>query len=242
MSTFKKEVRLIETCAGSSIERAFQKLRSAEGAFDLLEIFQNIQQHRPSIHRIEDRYADILHQYTRELQILENLFRSSKNNPTAITGYKKTAGSIAWSLNLYLKAKQPILRFVARDGFLSSEFGSEVKRRYLIFARSIDAYKDQIFDDWKSRVVPLTKEGLRRPILTRLEGAVLAKIPLALDGKMADKSAIGRQKLLATTKAVNTSLLLLELASNFLKEIFDLVDDAKQLAKLGFAMPESALS
>lgn len=111
MQHFRQQVEEVEDMTKVFIERSFQKLRSAEGAFELVQNFQNIQS-RESINRsIDERYKDILTQYTKELAHISTLFYSQKSRPPCYKNYPCIAGAIAWARDLYLRVKRPVLRF-----------------------------------------------------------------------------------------------------------------------------------
>jgi len=101
MQTFHTSVEDIEEMTKSFIELSFKKLRSAEGAFDLVENFQNIQSRESINQQIHERYNDILKQYTNELDHIDSIFQSNKSNPPIYKNFPPTAGAIAWALDLY---------------------------------------------------------------------------------------------------------------------------------------------
>lgn len=100
----------------SFIEQSFQKLRSAEGAFELVQNFQNIQSRESINQSIDERYKDILSQYTKELDNIGAIFHAHKSSPPIYKNYPPVAGSIAWARDLYNRAKKPILRFKVSIG------------------------------------------------------------------------------------------------------------------------------
>ena len=165
MQTFHSCVEDIEDKTKHFIERSFKKLRSAEGAFDLVENFKNIQSRESINQQIHERYNDILKQYLNELQDIDAIFQKNKENPPIYKNFPPTAGSIKWALDLYQRAKKPILRFKAHEGLLSSEYGEVVKNTYLTFARSVDSYKNLLYKEWEARVVFVATEKLKEPIL-----------------------------------------------------------------------------
>lgn len=114
MQHFRQQVEEIEDITKLFIEQSFQKLRSAEGAFELVQNFHNIQS-RESMksinHSIDDRYKDILAQYTKELDCISTIFQAHKASPVVYKNYPPVAGAIAWAHDLYTRAKKPILRF-----------------------------------------------------------------------------------------------------------------------------------
>lgn len=111
MQRFRQQVEEIEDMTKSFIEQSFQKLRSAEGAFELVQNFQNIQSRESINQSIDERYKDILSQYTKELDNIGAIFHAHKASPPIYKNYPPVAGSIAWARDLYNRAKKPILRF-----------------------------------------------------------------------------------------------------------------------------------
>lgn len=114
MQHFRQQVEEIEDMTKSFIEQSFQKLRSAEGAFELVQNFQNIQSRESINQSIDERYKDILSQYTKELDHIGAIFHAHKALPPIYKNYPPVAGAIAWARDLYNRAKRPILRFKVR--------------------------------------------------------------------------------------------------------------------------------
>ncbi|KAH8046309.1 dynein light chain binding protein [Aureococcus anophagefferens] len=139
MDNFHDHVEQIEDMTRSFIEQSFQKLRSAEGAS------------RESINQqINDRYKDILQQYTKELEAIHGIFDTHRENPPIYKNFPPVAGAVAWARDLYQRAKKPVLRFKAHEGLLSTEYGEQVKQRYLTFARAVDAYITPLYREWEA--------------------------------------------------------------------------------------------
>ena len=93
MKRFRQNVSEIDKMTEQFIKESFRKLRSAEGAFELVQSFQQIgggvggppavlqQGGAPSGGglKLSDRYKDILEQYIRELEAVNKLFVSCKD-------------------------------------------------------------------------------------------------------------------------------------------------------------------
>ena len=120
MVQFREHVVQIEQMTRSFIDTSFQKLRSAMGAFDLLQNFQNIQSRESINTQMMEKYKDILMQYSKELEKLSDLFEKHKACPPLYRNNPPVAGAIAWARSLYHRAKEPILRFRASSNLLKS--------------------------------------------------------------------------------------------------------------------------
>ena len=77
MTTFNKfedEVRVIEDKTIIMIDRAFKELRSAEGAFDLIQNLKNVRTRDRIKEQMQKKYTDILVRYGEELKQMSHLF------------------------------------------------------------------------------------------------------------------------------------------------------------------------
>ncbi|CAK4656794.1 hypothetical protein LEN26_006663 [Aphanomyces euteiches] len=220
MVQFRDRVSEIEAMTRKFIDTSFQKLRSAEGAFDLLQNFQNIQS-RDSINKqMMEKYKDILMQYTKELEKLNEQFELYKAQPPIYKNHPPVGGAIAWARALYHRAKKPIMRFRAMNDLLKSPHGEQVKEKYLVFARAVDAYIKNLHQEWKDRVPAMTNEYLKQPILG--------------------------PPLLVTNKVEN-GMPVLKLPAppfypNFAPELSMIIREAKYMDRLGMDIPEEALN
>ncbi|KAI8847268.1 dynein heavy chain and region D6 of dynein motor-domain-containing protein [Chytridium lagenaria] len=80
MSRFREQIVQIEDMAKQFIDASFKKLRSAEGAFDLLQNIKNIKSRESINAQLMGKWYEILDQYAREVDIIEDIFRGNKGN------------------------------------------------------------------------------------------------------------------------------------------------------------------
>jgi dynein heavy chain, axonemal len=241
MRRFRGSVAEIEKMTEVFIKESFRKLRSAEGAFELVQNFQKIGADDSSDtggsqigggqpvagssikQQISNRYDDILEQYVHELEALKQLFKTDKEKPPLYKNYPPVAGSIAWARDLYQRAKRPILRFKNHGGLLDDEFGDKVKLNYLEFARMVDTYVSELFSDWEQAVAVLAGERLKLPVLRSIANYVPPT-------KQQEKEGI---PFVLPPPPYRVSF------SHDLKMI---IKESRYLDKLGFRIPESALN
>lgn len=135
IATLDTKVADIERRTESFIHRAFSQLRSAEGAFDLLQKFRGIEM-RDSIRTLLDNNtANIVIKARRELATTAKLFEDHRAAPPVYKNHPPVAGAIAWANALYLKQKRPILRFKQMPALFASLEGEAFRREYLLFAK-----------------------------------------------------------------------------------------------------------
>ena len=225
------------------ITESFRKLRSAEGAFELVQNFQKIggggsgdpaggggALSAPGGHaaagssikqQISDRYKDILEQYMREMDSVKRLFSTYKDKPIIHKNFPPVAGAISWARNLYLRAKKPILRFKKRGGLLDDAFGEKVKASYLEFARSVDSYITDLFNDWEAGVSAVVSDRLKQPVLRSIAAYSTSK-------QAADKGS----------EPGNFVLPPPPYRVSFAHDLKMIIRESRYLDKLGFRIPE----
>jgi dynein heavy chain len=221
MVEFRERVVEIETMTHRFIDTSFQKLRSAEGAFDLLQNFRHIQSRKSINEHMAAKFKDIMSAYLKELEGHIEIFNTCKENPPVYKNYPPTAGAINWARDLYMRAKQPVVKFHKAD-MLSTERGIEVKDKYVIFARSVDAYIKHHYQEWERHALHTATEGLRLPIL----GAI---------GRPHDKPMIEHED--GTLEMPQGPYHV-----NFSGNLKVLIRESKYLDRMGFEVPESALN
>ena len=238
MDNFHEHVEQIEDMTRSFIEQSFQKLRSAEGAFELVENFRTIQSRESINQQINDRYKDILQQYRKELEAIHGIFDAHKARPPLYKNFPPVAGAVAWARDLYQRAKKPILRFKARDGLLATDYGEKVKQRYLAFARAVDAYVTSLYKEWQAHVQQVATEKLKQPILAA------AKVDEAADRDRDDGEPAAEKATAPKKKARPTKFKMPAppYAVNFVAELSLIIRESKYLDRMGFAIPDAALN
>jgi dynein heavy chain len=78
ISKFREQIIQIEDMAKQFIDASFKKLRSAEGAFDLLQNIKNIKSRDSINSQMMSKFNDILMQYSKEVDIVDEMFRGLK--------------------------------------------------------------------------------------------------------------------------------------------------------------------
>lgn len=246
MRKFRSSVAEIEKMTEVFIKESFRKLRSAEGAFELVQNFQKIGaddsndfggstvvtggqgQGQPvagsSIkQQISNRYDDILEQYVHELDALKLLFKTDRDRPPLYKNYPPVAGSIAWARDLYQRAKRPILRFKNHGGLLDDELGDKVKLNYLDFARTVDCFVTELYSDWEQSTAALAGEKLKLPVLRSI----------------ANYNPPSKQQ---EKEGAPFALPPPPYRVSFSHELKMIIKESRYLDKLGFRIPESALN
>lgn len=165
MTKFKESVKQIESMAKQFIDKSFNNLRSAEGAFDLLQNFENVKSREAINEQMMDKYKDVLQRYRIELNKTKDLFVTMQASPPYSKNQPPRAGSIHWCRLLFHKIKKPVVKFQTLPDLLQSDRGVEVKNEYLSVGRQIRDYEVYAFKQWCDTVEPIALMHLKSFIL-----------------------------------------------------------------------------
>lgn len=148
------------------IDSSFNKLKSSEGAFDLLNKFKNIKTRKSIEDQLGLKYTDVLIGYKNEVTQMEQLFQKGKANPTISKNMPPKSGAIAWARSIMGRIKRPIYKFKTKDGLLQQPVGKEVTLKYISLAKQLDAeYEHSIFTNWQNSNTDYAISLLKQNIL-----------------------------------------------------------------------------
>ena len=111
MFQFRDQVTRIESEAKFFIDASFRSLRSAQGAFDMLQNFQHIRTRETITTQLALKYDDVLEKFSQEMDTIQRLFNEQRESPPPAKFLPPAALSIRWAHGLFLRMKATILRF-----------------------------------------------------------------------------------------------------------------------------------
>ena len=141
------------------------------------------------------------------------------------------SAAVVWALDLYHRAKTPVLRFRAQEGLLEIGFGLTIKRRYLNFARAIDAYKEEVYKEWLEKDCITALDGLK---YTVIRSVPFLSNPTALHEYRSASSVVSVGGLKKEIPAP-------PFKTNFPLETLTCISEAKHFDQMGFAIPQQIL-
>jgi dynein heavy chain len=276
MKQFRYQAKEIEDALDSFMQNCFSKLRSSEDALEMVQtIIQHENREDDqlmgieSVHtttspmksgldltvnqdfvkqQISECYHDILSQYAKELDALKKSFILHQDNPHLFKNYPPIAGSIAWARSLYQKAKRPILKFKNNNGILADPSWETIKANYLTFARSVDNYITDLYNDWETKTNLLVTEKLKQSLLKSINIKVTVptmsqKIPLPISDADYKNVAISTNSLASRMSKKDQKQPYPVIPpppyrADFAEELHMIIKESKYLDKLGFKVPE----
>ncbi|KAJ3018931.1 Dynein heavy chain 10, axonemal [Thoreauomyces humboldtii] len=234
MTRFREQILQIEDMAKQFIDASFKKLRSAEGAFDLLQNIKNIKSRESINNQLMGKWYEILDQYAREVDIIDEIFRNNKDNPPYTKNQPRVAGAIAWSRSLFYRIKKTIVRFQSLQEMLTSDQGRTVTKKYLTVAKAMREYDEQLYAQWCLSVEANSLQYLKSHILYKEVGpGAYVSGAGGNAGNQAAGPTINEGGKLEAIEKVHV---------NFRAELRDCIRETKYLDKMGLVVPEAALN
>ncbi|KAG2382028.1 hypothetical protein C9374_005820 [Naegleria lovaniensis] len=166
---FKENSEEIKNQTNLFIDKSFKKLRSAEGAFKLLQDVKKINsQDKDSINqKMMLKSIDILERYGEEVDNIYQIFTNEKKNPPRTKNMPPVSGAIYWSHSLFERIKKPIALFNEAPDMLNTDEGKKISSKAFSIAKDIKEFEESKFKEWKATVTEDTIKYLKGNILSR---------------------------------------------------------------------------
>ena len=221
MNQFNEQVVMLDKMCHSFLDTAFNSLRSAEGAFEVLQRFQHMQSRDTIQKQLMEKFDAVLVRYGEEVTLCSDLFDKHINNPTVLIGKNQppVSGSIAYASSLYRRAKKPIMRFIQSDTLKGSPLWDQERERYLELARKIDLYCSNLYEKWVRHSTAVASRELSEFIL----------------GPAPDEIRDSEKRRIVVLPKDNWYV-------NFSVHLSELIREAKYLDRLGYVVPDSVLN
>merc|ERR1711968_29540 len=99
MAQFKEREAVIDHLCRTFLDTAFDQLRSADGAFEVLQRFENMQSRKSLKTQVKEKYDKVLVRYGEEVDMCRELFNKHKESKSQTYKNQPTvAGTISWAL------------------------------------------------------------------------------------------------------------------------------------------------
>ena len=168
-ATFYQENEDMKNATRELIDTSFRKLRSAEGACDLLQSFKSIKSKGAIQKQVMNKFNDILEQFTRELDKASENFYVHQAKPPVSKNQPPIAGAIKWARGLLAKTKQTMSKLLATEGDIikTTDMGQTVESKFKSFARIIKQFEDKLYLTWFETADSSTMAHLKLSVLKR---------------------------------------------------------------------------
>lgn len=135
----------------------------------------------------------------------------------------------------------------AHEGLLTSAFGEQVKQRYLVFARAVDAYSTHLYSEWEQRVGAVATEKLKQPILCTLSASkgqfsfesvdnagMKESVGHTFNNPAKSKGPMHQQSTMSTDAKGSVGMPPPPYGVNFATELHMIIRESKYLDRMGF--------
>jgi dynein heavy chain len=172
---FTTDKEQIERATRAFIDSSFKKLRSAEGAFELLQNFKSIKSEGAINRQMMDKFNDILEQFSREIDTTRDIFEANKARPPVTRNQPPVAGAINWSRSLFQRIRKTYnrLAYSEDEEMMQEEAGHDVQRKYLSLAKAMMQFEKSWFSSWAENVDGLAMTHLKQAIVCKDPGGVI---------------------------------------------------------------------
>ncbi|KAG5280454.1 hypothetical protein AALO_G00060150 [Alosa alosa] len=224
MQDFKTKVQAIEGEAINFIDQSFKTLRSAEAAFDMLLKFKHIRSREAINNQMMQKFNDILAQYCKEVDIINDIFLKHKDNPPLNKNQPPVAGAIYWERSLFHRIKHTIIRFLEVEEMLESEQGKMVKAKYLEVGMCMRDYEVKKYERWREETELSLPLLMKRTLLTVINCAEVISVDTDIVAPASDRDL---------ERGIRYVV-------NFAPELKEIISETKYMEQLGYSVPELA--
>jgi len=231
---FKQNIESVENDTLNLINSTFSnELKSSEGAFTLLLKFKNIRTRARIEEQLTKKYEDVLEQYKKELNKMEELFNTSKDNPPIPKNTPPIAGAIIWARSIFGRIKAPIDQFKQNEELLKSDKGKDVTNKYIELCKKLEReYENKLFDQWKQQNTEKAIRLLKNMIL-------IDKYEKKLTKKQRKNLQVDDEQQIKNMRKedVDRNYLI-----NFSPELKVIIREAQYLDKIGKDVPQTIIN
>lgn len=152
------------------IDSSFRKLRSAEGAFELLRNFKSIKSKGAIQQQMMSKLQDILEQFMHEMDGVLRLFNKNRDAPPITKNQPPVAGAIKWCRAIFEGIKRTMLTMESVEDekvIKALSIGNMVYDRFKVLAKTIMRHERALFKDWADGIEQTTLNFLKQPLLKR---------------------------------------------------------------------------
>ncbi|GLI59150.1 hypothetical protein VaNZ11_000978 [Volvox africanus] len=159
----------IKAATRELIDTSFRKLRSAEGACELLQSFKSIKSKGAIQKQVMNKFNDILEQFAREIEQTAEIFDKNKDVPPVTKNQPPVAGAIKWVRSLLERLKRTMSKLLSTEEEIvrTTEVGQAVEAKFKAFARAVMQTEKKWFSGWSDTINGVAMQHLKQTIFRR---------------------------------------------------------------------------
>ncbi|XP_072767433.1 LOW QUALITY PROTEIN: dynein axonemal heavy chain 10-like [Anoplolepis gracilipes] len=206
---FYEQVTFLEDQAKFYIDECFTVLISAENALEMLLKFKNIKTRAAIQEQLLRKFDVIMQQFSKEINIVENIYTRGKRHPPLLTYHPPMAGAIFWVRQLFHRLRRPVLIFQEMLELKHSEPKILAFSQYYDLAKQLKEFEKTKFNTWLDKAVLTVTTIMKKSILriVRVERDPPATLTFP-DEQQATKDLQGLVHLISKTRSKNMGSIL----------------------------------
>lgn len=162
---FYEQVTYLEDQAKFYIDECFTVLISAENALKMLLKFKNIKTRVAIQRQLLRKFDVIMQQFSKEINIVENIYHRGKRHPPLLTYHPPMAGAIFWVKQLFQRLHRSVLIFQEVRELKHSELKILAFSKYFELAKQLKEYEKTKFNTWLDKALPTVTAIMKKSVL-----------------------------------------------------------------------------
>lgn len=162
---FYEQVTYLEDKAKFYIDECFMVLISAENALEMLLKFKNIKTRATIQSLLLHKFDVIMQQFSKEINIVENIYNRNKRCPPLLTYHPPMAGAIFWVRQLFHRLRRPVLIFQEVRILKHNELKLLAFRQYVDLAKQLKEFEEAKFNTWLEKALLTVTIIMKKSIL-----------------------------------------------------------------------------
>lgn len=161
---FYEQVTFLEDQAKFYIDECFMVLISAESSLEMLLKFKNMKTRAAIQQQLLRKFDIIMQQFSKEINIVENIFHRGKWQPPLLTYHPPMAGAIFWVKQLFHSLRRPVLIFQQIRELKHSELKLRAFSQYFDMAKQLKNFEETKYNTWLDKAL-LTVTAMKKSVL-----------------------------------------------------------------------------
>eukprot|EP00854_Cymbomonas_tetramitiformis_P001067 gene1068-1616_t len=163
---FNVNIHDLETTLQGFINSSFENITSTEHALNLLRQFQAILQRDTLKADLDDKYMVIFQNYGLDLEAVQKIYEKGKHSPPLVRNAPPVAGNIMWSRQLLRRIEEPMKKFSANKGIMTTKESKRIVKTYNRVARALIEFEMLWHQGWV-KSIENAKAGLQATLIVR---------------------------------------------------------------------------
>lgn len=162
---FYEQVTFLEDQGKFYIDECFMVLISAENSLEMLLKLKNMKTRVAIQHQLLLKFDVIMQQFSKEINIVENIYHHGKWHPPLLTYYPPMAGAIFWVKQLFHRLRRPVLIFQEVRELKHSKMKLLAFNQYLDLAKQLKDFEKTKFNAWLDKALLTVTTIMKKSVL-----------------------------------------------------------------------------